>query len=80
MTDKPKRPLWQLHLSPAVVLLISIGALMWLDFAIVRFLGGEFKDNMSVRLWDLALINGFCLFCVGLSFERFIRRREAKKP
>ena len=79
MSEKPKRRFFQIHLSTAIVLMFVAGGLMWFDFYVIRIVGGEFKDNMVVRIFDLALIDGFCFYCIGVSFEKIIRRREARK-
>jgi len=78
-TAEAKRKFWQFHLSTAIVLLLTASLIMWIDLAVVRFIGGEFRDNMAVRILDLAVLNAAWLVGVGASFEGYIRRREARK-
>ena len=82
-----KRPVWQLHLSTMVILVILAGAMMPFSFA-------YYKNRVEYFAWDgdtdffpwikpaalifVILFPTLILFFVGVICEYLIRRRRSK--
>ncbi len=86
MTDKPRRPWFQLHLSTAIVIFLVAGLL--LGVFIRRDCFGEWpfgERPMSRDTWNLnaaiqVTLSLVTLLFVAIGCEHHIRRREARAP